>query len=282
MTESSIEGNKSPIVMAPCRHGRMVWPCSDKIIGRSLALYGEFAEGENRLMARFVKRGDTVVDIGANLGTTVLALARATGNSGAVLAFEPQPKVAQLLQTSLTLNGILHVRTHAAALADKTGWSRIAAPDLFSEENFGAMTLAKEGVQDPVFRLDEIELNSCALIKLDVEGLESRVLSGARGHIQNLRPVLYFEAKRIPGTEECLQWLLDNGWHCYWHFAFFFSQENFRNNQTNVFGASGDMNVLAVPDEKPQPEDLPRIFSPGEDWRNVYADFFRKRGVTPA
>jgi len=281
MSQSTVETGKGPIVIGNCRHGRMVWPRNDRIIGRSLALYGEFAEGENRIMSRYVRTGDTVVDIGANLGTTVLALARATGISGHVLAFEPQPFVAQLLQTSLTLNGLLHVRTYSMALADQTGWSRIAAPDFSAEENFGSMALGSNGFQVPVFRLDEIEIPACALIKLDVEGLEFRVLQGATAHLKRLRPVVYLEAKQIPGTQGYLRWFMENGWNCYWHFAFFFSKDNFHNNQTNVFGGTGDMNVLAVPEEQPQPDDLPLISTPDENWKGVYSDFFRRRGETP-
>ncbi len=79
-------------------------------IGKALGLYGEFADGENRLMARYVKPGDHVIDVGANLGTTVLPLAKAVGPQGQVIAFEPQPLMAQCLQTTLTLNECFNVR----------------------------------------------------------------------------------------------------------------------------------------------------------------------------
>jgi hypothetical protein len=54
----------------------MVWPRSDATIGRSLERYGEFAEGENERMAIYLRPGDVAIDIGANLGTTVLPMAR--------------------------------------------------------------------------------------------------------------------------------------------------------------------------------------------------------------
>src|SRR6516165_8785845 len=87
-----------------CRHGHMIWPKADGTIGRSLRLYREFAEGENRLMMRYVKPGNILVDVGANLGTTVLPLAKTVGATGRVIAFEPQPLMAQCLQTTLTMN----------------------------------------------------------------------------------------------------------------------------------------------------------------------------------
>lgn len=271
--------NLKCISIDACRHGNMVWPRADGTIGRALALYGEFAEGENRLMARYVRPGDVVVDVGANLGTTVLPLAKAVGASGQVIAFEPQPLMAQCLHTTLSLNECFNVRIMSAALAASPGWARIPAPDVAQGGNYGAMALGNEGLPVPVMCLDELELTACALLKVDVEGFEWPVLQGASGHLLRLRPVLYLEAKRIPGTAAYLRWLMDNGWRCYWHFAFFYRADNFRGNAENVFGTTGDMNVLAVPAGANPPDNLPEIASPDEDWQAVYASFFQRRGL---
>lgn len=48
-------------VVKQCRHGVMVWPKQDRVIGAALAHYGEFAEGENRIMARYLRAGDVAV-----------------------------------------------------------------------------------------------------------------------------------------------------------------------------------------------------------------------------
>jgi FkbM family methyltransferase len=252
----------------------MVWPKSDTAIGRALGLYGEFAEAENRLMARFVATGDMIIDVGANLGTTVLPLARATGPTGQVIAFEPQPLMAQCLCATLTLNELFNVRLITAALSNRSGWGHIPAPVIAAGGNYGAMALGAEGMHVPVLRLDDLELPSCALIKIDVEGFEWPVIQGAMHHLIALRPVIYLEAKRIPGTVAYLDWLMKNGWHCYWHFAFFFRPDNFRGNAHNVFGGTGDMNVLAVPTDRQQPKDLPEIKSSDEDWTSVYEEFY--------
>lgn len=265
--------------IAPCRHGVMVWPKADESIGRALDLYGEFAEGENRLMNRYVQPGDVVVDVGANLGTTVLPLANAVGASGQVIAFEPQPLMTQCLQTMLSINECFNVRVITAALAEKRGWARILAPNISHGGNYGAMALGAEGLQVPVMCLDEIELSSCSLIKIDVEGYEWPVIQGAKKNLLKHRPVIYLEAKRIAGTAAYLTWLLGNGWRCYWHFASFYLPDNFRNNPKNIFGGTGDMNILAVPSEKTLPEDMPEIRYPNENWQDVYVKYYQKRGV---
>lgn len=62
-------------------------------------------------------------------------------------------------------------------------------------------------------------------------------------------------------------------------FCLFFKPENFRSNQDNVFGATGDMNVLAVPSGLMPPPDLPEIKSAGEYWQNVYAQFYARNKI---
>lgn len=271
--------NFSQLKIEQCRHGMMVWPKDDSVIGRSLGLYGEFAEGENRVMAPYVKEGDLVIDVGANLGTTVLPLARAVGSTGQVIAFEPQPLMAQCLLTSLTLNEIFNVRLLSSALGDASGWAKISAPSINQGGNYGAMSLGSEGLQVPVVRLDELELDRCALIKIDVEGYEWPVLQGAKMLLKAHKPVLYLEAKQISGTVAYLDWLMSNGWRCYWHFAFFYNEDNFRKSSTNVFEGVGDMNVLAIPTDQAQPDDLPEIRSSDENWQETYTQYFRQRGL---
>lgn len=264
--------------VAPCRHGVMVWPRSDATIGRSLERYGEFAEGENERMATYLRPGDVAVDVGANLGTTVLPMARRVGPTGMVVAFEPQPLMAQCLQTTLTLNELFHVRVMTCAVGDQTTWAAIPHLGVGHGGNYGSIGLGKEGLPTPVMRLDDYPFARCDLIKVDVEGYEWPVVQGAEQTLRKHGPVLYLEAKRtLPQTRLWLERLLTLGYRCYWHFAFFYRANNFRRQAENLFGGTGDMNVLAVPPNRPQPDDLPRIAVPDEDWQAVYEPFFRSR-----
>jgi FkbM family methyltransferase len=266
------------LAVGPCRHGLMVWPKSDATIGKSLALYGEFAEGENDIMARYLQPGDVAIDIGANLGTTLLPMARRVGTNGRVLAFEPQPLIAQCLLTSLTLNEIFNVQLLSCGVGAHSGWAAIPWLDESAGGNYGAVALAAHGTPVPLLRLDDVPLERCSLIKIDVEGHEWPVIQGACQTIERHRPVLYLEAKRsVPGTQLWLEHLMALGWRCYWHFAFFYRKDNFRGEKRNVFGGTGDMNVLAVPPELEQPEDLPPVADAAQDWQTTYAAFFNER-----
>jgi FkbM family methyltransferase len=274
-----VQLNLSKFSIKECRHGVMVWPKADRVIGAALASYGEFAEGENRVMARYLKPGDVSVDIGANVGTTTLPMSRAVAAYGQVLAFEPQPLVAHCLATSLVLNEISNVRLLSLAVSQSAGFARMDFNAGGDAGNFGSAALSAEGDLVPTIALDDLQIDRVALLKIDVEGHEWDVFQGAERTIRSCLPVIYFEAKRLEGTVSSIDYLQKHGYRCYWHFANFFRADNFLGNADDMFRGVGDMNILAVPTERQQPDDLPEIHLADEDWRTVYTEFFSTRGL---
>lgn len=100
-----------------CRHGMMLYNLNDIYIGRSLDLYGEFSEGEIRVFQQLVKPGQTILEVGANIGAHTVWLAQAVGPTGVVMAFEPQRIVHQTLCANLALNNIFNVHSFVPRLA---------------------------------------------------------------------------------------------------------------------------------------------------------------------
>jgi FkbM family methyltransferase len=263
-----------------CRHGTMVFLIADHTIGRALDLYGEFAESENRLMTDLLRPGDIALDVGANVGTVTLALARQVGPNGQVYAFEPQRLVFQALCTSLTLNGMLHVTPVHVAVGREPGTVQVPTIDVMRPGNYGATTMSQsgEGEGTPLLTIDSLQLNGCNLIKIDVEGMDYDVLVGAADTIARTRPYVYMEAKKGPRTQQAIAWLQERAYRCYWHFAAFYSRDNFRNVTENVFGGRGDINLLAVPTERDVHPKLPLIHVPDSDWQQDYQAYLSGRG----
>src|SRR3990172_2881357 len=114
------------VTIARCRYGPMMWLNSDRVIGECLRLYGEFAEGEVRLLLSLLKPGDVVLDAGAHIGTLAVPLALAVGAQGRVIAFEPQRMSYACLCANLTKRGLHWAEARRGALGARAAHARRA------------------------------------------------------------------------------------------------------------------------------------------------------------
>ncbi|EME71798.1 SAM-dependent methyltransferase [Paramagnetospirillum caucaseum] len=235
---------------AATRYGTMLYPVGDVWVGRSIAAYGEYSEGETALFRQFVRPGDTVVEAGANIGGLTLPLAGLVGAAGRVLAFEAQRPIHAVLTANLLLNGLQQVWAERVALGAQAGSIKVPRLDLSRVENFGGLSLGGENGDDcPVATLDSYGLPALKLIKIDVEGAESEVIDGARDTILRLRPVLYVENDRKEKSAALIKRILDLGYRLWWHVVPLFSPGNHRGNAGNVFGNVASLNMACLPRE---------------------------------
>ena len=279
----NININFDNFLFGDCIHGIMLWPIDDGVIGPCLKTYGEWSEGENIIMSQFINKDDIVIDIGANIGTTTLNLSEQVGCNGKVLAFEPQSKISQCLNTNLTLNGITNVIVDNAAVSKKTGWAKINDEKFKDNGRYGETRISKKGTTKVrTVCLDELDLPSCSLIKIDIEGHEWDAIQGGKNFLKNHEPVIYAEAKNDEqGTKKYLKWLFDNGWICYWHYAFWFRPENYKNNQNHIHNPGiGDMNIVAVPDKNDQPNNLLKLENYDDEWNDeAMKEFYKSKNI---
>jgi FkbM family methyltransferase len=236
---------------------------TDTFIGRSLIEYGEWTESEISVLRQLLRPGDNVVDIGANIGSHTVALAKAIQPSGRVLAFEPQPKLFQLLASNVTVNGLTNVRLFHAGCGSADEIIRIPDINYRANTNYGAIKLnsLRERVESdtstlqhahevPVRALDGlINLPQLRLIKIDVEGMEPDVIRGAEQTIRKFRPILYVENEFPEISERLLEIILDLDYAAYWHIAPLYSSKNFRANPENLFKNIACINNLCFPKE---------------------------------
>jgi FkbM family methyltransferase len=127
--------------------------------------------------------GGVFVDVGANVGTYALALARHVGADGKVIAIEPHPVTHARLAFNNSASGTTQVKLVAAAAGPADG-------DLMIEtdgDNLGASHIvsgkaSSKAIQVPSLRLqrilEEAGVSRVDALKIDVEGFEDRVLSG--------------------------------------------------------------------------------------------------------
>jgi len=148
------------------------------------------------------------VDVGANVGTYSIALASIVGPLGKVHSFEPQRIIYNMLAGSVALNSLTNVYCYNAALGDHEGTIELPQFDYSRPLNFGSIEFGpvqREQLEQvrahdptrvefaPLTTLDHLGWERVDLIKIDVEGMEIEVISGARTTIQRCRPILYVE-----------------------------------------------------------------------------------------
>ena len=237
------------------RHGRFLANPKDMYIGRSMIEYGEFSELEWSLLNQVIRPGQVVIEAGANMGSFTVPIASKVGRNGIVYAFEPQIAIFQQLCANLALNDLVNVQAFNAGCGDQPGWMGIVRPDPAVERNYGGFALEnlKGGNQTRVRieALDEaLDPPNLHLIKADVEGMETAVINGARGLIQQFRPAMYLEAHNPEDTPAQIALLQELDYQMWWHRPWMFNKANFAGRDENVFGNTVSNNILCMPAER--------------------------------
>src|SRR5258708_16811237 len=160
------------------RYGRLFVAGRDTVIGRSLKLYGEWAEDEITSYSELLSDGDTIVDVGANIGTHSIALAARFPHSE-VVAFEPQRLAFSLLCANVLAANTGNVYPYNCGCAETEKIVRAKADYGSIDWNIGAFSLCDVGESqadaDPLLltTLDGANFKRrVQFIKIDVEGME--------------------------------------------------------------------------------------------------------------
>lgn len=261
-------------VTALCRgrHGNFMYLRGDRYVGRSLALYGEYCEGEVDLFRQLVRPGAALVEVGANIGALTVPLARLAGPGGRVLAVEPQRAVYNVLCANLALNGLLNVDPIRAAAGKSAGRADIAVLGYDRKTNFGGLALGK-GMEAPseqvaMIAIDDLGLTRLDLLKVDVEGFETEVIEGARATLERLRPALFVENDRRDHSSRLIETIQAAGYRLWWHLSPLYRPDNFNANPGNVMGRAVSINMLALPRERDtQVRSMRPVEGPNDWWR---------------
>jgi len=137
-------------------------------------------------ICEFIKKGDTIIDVGANIGDHTIAYIRAVGAGGRVIAFEPDPECF----ACCVLNCGTFADMYNAAALDKR--ARVGLQTIANRgENFVRLDAADGEIVG--FPIDDLRLDRVDLVKIDVEGAEMMVLRGASETILALHPLIICE-----------------------------------------------------------------------------------------
>lgn len=168
---------------------------------RSLVVPYELSSAaEIHALRKYLAPGDLFIDVGANHGVFSIAASSLVGSTGRVVAFEPNPELAELVRLSLSTDQVAEFQVHQIALADADGELDFYIPHATSGSaglirGFSAESSARR-IRVTVRTLDQVlkpEPGRRTVMKVDIEGAELRFFAGARDYLLSQRPLVLVE-----------------------------------------------------------------------------------------
>lgn len=165
------------------------------------------------------EKGDIFIDVGAYVGVFTLEGAEAVGETGSVVAVEPEPRNGDLLLKNIETNGIKNATLVTKAIGDEKGRAKLYLSPHSASHSI-AQRVGDNYIEVDVDTLDnlvsELGLKRVDFIKIDTEGSELEVLKGATNILGKLNVRLAIEATHTlangePGFPEVLAYLKAKG-----------------------------------------------------------------------
>ena len=156
------------------------------------------SEPEYKILQDFIKPGDWVVDIGANIGYYTKRFSELVGPQGRVISFEPIPATFSLLAANVQLFHNKNVTLINAAVSEKLDLAGMSIPSFSTGlKNYyeaHISTTKNRELSILMFSLDSIfDTKNISLIKIDTEGHEEFVLAGMNNLLKKHLPILIIE-----------------------------------------------------------------------------------------
>ncbi|MDR3540949.1 MAG: FkbM family methyltransferase [Desulfosporosinus sp.] len=208
---------------------------NDLGVGWQLSEYGIYDRVEmNYIKAlmeflRTLKPNLTVIDAGANIGMHSFVFSSQVGPLGQVYAFEAQRIIFNMLAGNMAINSISNVHCFHNAVSNEITFIDIPQFDYGKplsfgsvefdgeqKENIGQERIKDEARQEQVFTvvLDDCKFDQVDFIKIDVEGMEMKVLDGAKQLIMKCKPLMLIEY--LKSDSAALQaWLFEAKYEVY-------------------------------------------------------------------
>jgi FkbM family methyltransferase len=170
---------------------KMILDKNDLDLSRQVKYLGNYSTEslETKVFDKYLKLGMRVLDLGANIGFYTLLASTKVGNSGQVISFEPSPQNLKMINLSLKENSFSNVIVVNAAVSDFVGKSILHLSPYYNSEhslfnyhyssgyvnNTDKIVIDVTTVDKTLENFADYTVN---LIKMDIEGSESKALNG--------------------------------------------------------------------------------------------------------
>ena len=229
-----------------------VQPSLNSIVTSVLLGEGDWFESEMEFWRGWLKPGMTVIDVGANAGVYAFSAATRVGTQGKVIAIEPFPACVGYLEETCRVNQFGWVKVYGAAASDSTGNVRLSiqgASELNEVIADDAVTSSAQSIEVPCLTLDSLieqeNLHTVDIMKLDAEGHEINVLRGGQGLLEKFSPIILYE--NIAGGQgnnlEVAEFLTQKGYQLHIYQPYLSQLTPL----TSINELNGQLNIIAIP-----------------------------------
>ncbi len=219
---SKVAGRRAGLsAVTETRHGILQYLPDERWIGDSIGWYGEYLEPQLGMLARMMRPGATVLEMGAGVGAHALFLAAAVGPAGHLILSEPRSVHHQILRQNLAANRIANATLlNNAAGADSTADS-----------------------------VDDLRLAQLEWLKLADGCVPLATLEGAVETLWRLRPMVFVAAQDEAALASIAVALKACGYRAWRMSTPLFDRGNFNRRDDDIFAGRTALAVLALPEE---------------------------------
>jgi FkbM family methyltransferase len=168
-----------------------------------------------KYLKKIIQSSKLALDIGAHVGSHSIIYSNLNFDLK-ILAFEPQKKIFELLKYNIDFSNLENVHPYNLAVGNTSGTTTLdsivhepghdilLSYDINLPANFGGVGLGPGGERVQMVSIDDLELERCDYIKIDVEGAENLVILGGRKTILKYKPSIFFESNHTHMTPQTL------------------------------------------------------------------------------
>ncbi len=235
----------SNICKQKLKHGIFSYYSNDQYIGKSLSEYGEWSDAEVSLLTQLLSADENIIEVGSNIGTHTIPLAKHVAEGGLVYAIEPQYQNHKLLLDNIKNNELKNIEILKVAISSKEGKAYMNTFDENMTSNYGDSRIFNSDFKNAesvhVKTLDQLfydnikHKKSIKLIKCDAQGQELNIILGSRKIIDMYKPILYLENDDINTSKSLIEEIKRMGYIMFWHLPPLYNPNNFFKNTKNIF-----------------------------------------------
>ncbi|WP_338441294.1 FkbM family methyltransferase [Synechococcus elongatus IITB4] len=170
-----------------CQHGEF-WVDTASNFGFKIAYTnGEYEPEMICCLSNILRHGDTFIDLGSNEGFFSVIASKLVGQSGRVIAIEPQQRLHNVLLTNFSLNQCLNINLECLAIGKKNDFVSFNLAPSTNTGSSGIVRATKYRVPQEIVRITTLtelirknSINKSRIIKIDIEGGEYDAILGSQ------------------------------------------------------------------------------------------------------